>query len=170
MVCLDPSDMELIKIDIEGEGTFVLECNSGQEIVATFHRVAQHVVSHASAGASAGASADPLSGGAGAAKTKVYSATVAVVRSKRAVAASTWLLTHLSLLQDPTGRLPREVILVPFTNTLDVLEDLSRPDQPLVRWRYDHIKQVCHVYTLFLQYVCSCALFIADGSMVLLQM
>jgi hypothetical protein len=83
--------MELIRIDIEGEGTFVLECNSGQEIVGTFRSVAHHIVSHnsdaAASGGGGGGGGGGVGGGGGGggggaaakSKTKVYSATVAVV-------------------------------------------------------------------------------------------
>jgi len=143
----DPTDMDLIRIDVQDEGSFVLECNSGEQIVAAFQQVSHQLKQlHQQLQQQPQQSASSV-------KIKGFAATVSKVRTKE---FSIFLLscgcatTHMHVrthphaphTQDPTGKLPSEVVLIPFTTTLDLCVVVNgRPDEPLVRWKYEEIKQ-----------------------------
>ena len=69
--------MDLFRIDIQDEGSFVLECNSGQQLVAAFQEVSHERQLKLASPSTAMAPSVDTTGRA--IKTKVFAATVAKV-------------------------------------------------------------------------------------------
>ena len=107
--------MELLKVNVERAGTWVLECNSAVAIVASFSRWVEYLVTKQQRAAKGE-------------QERVRRASAAAVAGMMTSAGSSVTNGGVAaqVLQDPSRRLPRDVLLLANSATLEVFAAATR--------------------------------------------